>query len=641
MGHLTQALLVVGSEECNRLEAVRRYANDKAIVLTEIAESRFVQLPAEFMGEKQHLLAVLTDEQLPGYLDIAERLGCVLGVVPREKQTRLHEWFNVPRNIDEAIELAFSDQPQKVDVLRCNGEIALGLVMLGETPFLDGRSKAFQNRGHSLVEQWLYRLALIWFSVLNLFKIKPFPVYLTTTRENGLHTAITGLVAIENDIRGPAARLMGTRLEVQDGLISTLVIAPKSVREYLGFLLRGIFQGEQPLAKLPRAVSFIRCPELTLESEEPLAYFIDGKPREAKRIELKLHAKALLMNVSEVYFSRSDSKEVHRTEQLPRNEERLKMIEAHLPLFTHALESEFRDLFVILRDMARPHSTFLTLMVLSAIVASLGLFLSSPAVIIGAMVLAPLMAPIISLAMGLLRGDRGMLEQSLKTIGIGMCLAMGTAAMVALLVPIERITNEIAGRLQPNLLDLGVAIASGIAGAYANVREDVAKSVSGVAIAVALVPPLCVSGIGLGWLDWHVFSGSMLLFLTNLVGISLAAALTFLFLGYAPFQRARRGLGMSLVLLVLVAIPLTLSFVDITKHWQIEKIAAGQVFIIEGKRITLSNVQVNLKGERVVLQADMLSRSGVTYDEIKHLKAQLERELEQPIELELTPRISL
>ena len=67
-------------------------------------------------------------------------------------------------------------------------------------------------------------------------------------------------------------------------------------------------------------------------------------------------------------------------------------------------------------------------------------------------------------------------------------------------MPVDRITTEMAGRLQPNLLDLGVAIASGIAGAYAYVREDVAKSVSGVAIAVALVPPLCVSGIGIGWI---------------------------------------------------------------------------------------------------------------------------------------------
>ena len=161
MGHITQALLVVGNEECGRLEALRRYASDNAIALTEVAESRFVQSPAEFMGEQQYLLAVLTDEQLPGYLDLAERLGCVLGVVPREKQTRLHEWFNLPRNVDEAIALACSDQPQKIDVLRCNGEITLGLVMMGETPFLDGRSKRFQNRGHSLIEQWLYRLALI------------------------------------------------------------------------------------------------------------------------------------------------------------------------------------------------------------------------------------------------------------------------------------------------------------------------------------------------------------------------------------------------------------------------------------------------------------------------------------------------
>ncbi|MCJ8167887.1 DUF389 domain-containing protein [Atopomonas sediminilitoris] len=641
MSQISRALLVVGQPDCGRIEAVKRYASEQGISLDAVDESRFVQTPAECLQDHEHLVVVIDDEQLAGYLDIAERIGCSLGVVPREKQLRLHEWFSLPRNVDQAIELAFSEQTTQVDVLRCNGETTLGLVMLGDTPFIDSRSKAFRNRDHSFIEHWLYRFALVWLSLRNLFGIKPFPIRLTTTREEGLNTAITGLVAIENDVRGPAARLVNTSLSVQDGLISTLVIAPKSVGEYLAFLFTSIFQGERPLSKLPRAVSFIRCPELCIESKTSLAYFIDGQAREAERIELKLHSKAVAMKVPEDYFGRAEGKEVHRTEQLPRKAERLKMIEEHLPLFTHALEDEFRDLFVILRDMARPHSTFLTLMVLSAIVASLGLFLSSPAVIIGAMVLAPLMAPIISLAMGLLRGERGMLVQSLQTIAIGVALAMGTSALVALMIPVERITPEIAGRLQPNLLDLGVAIASGIAGAYANVREDVAKSVSGVAIAVALVPPLCVSGIGLGWMDWYVISGAMLLFLTNLVGISLAAALTFLFLGYAPLVRAKRGLTVSLMLLVLVSIPLTISFVDMARHWQIEKLVVGQTFIIQGKEINLSNLQVNLKGKQVVLHADVLSRSGVTYQDMSRLKAILERELDRPIQLELTPRISL
>src|SRR5690606_36846444 len=115
-------------------------------------------------------------------------------------------------------------------------------------------------------------------------------------------------------------------------------------------------------------------------------------------------------------------------------------------------------------------------MILSTLVASLGLFMNSSAVLIGPMLLAPLMAPIISLAMGLLRNDQGLLLGSMKSILVGLSIALVTSALVAVLVPLQRITPEIASRLQPSLFDLGVAIASGIAGGYAYAREKVMKS---------------------------------------------------------------------------------------------------------------------------------------------------------------------
>ncbi|HBF08446.1 MAG TPA: DUF389 domain-containing protein, partial [Gammaproteobacteria bacterium] len=334
-------------------------------------------------------------------------------------------------------------------------------------------------------------------------------------------------------------------------------------------------------------------------------------------------------------------KEVTRTDKLPKGEEQLKFISNALPLFTHAAESDFKDLFIQLREVARPHTTFLTLMVLSAIVASLGLFLSSPAVIIGAMVLAPLMSPIISLAMALLRRDQNLMMQSLETIAIGVCLAMGTAALVTFIIPVDRITAEIAGRLQPNLLDMGVAIASGIAGAYAYVREDVAKSVSGVAIAVALVPPLCVSGIGLGWWDWHVFSGAMLLFLTNLVGISLSAALTFLVLGFAPLDRARKGLMLSATLMGLIAIPLSVSMWEMASHWQLEQTLSQLHLKIDDQDIVLKDLHVQVHGESTVVQADVLSDRLLSLEELRTLKVQLESHAGDTLELQLTPRVRL
>ncbi|BFM12255.1 hypothetical protein R50072_24080 [Simiduia litorea] len=617
--------------------------------LTSFAYSHGIELittsEADFFGGSvdsgEHIVCILNVENVPKYLDFASLNQLSLGVVPSDAKSRLCDWLRLPVDVDEAIALAFTVDHQPIEILRCNDEIALGMVTLGSNPFVDGRSKVYKNRDHSLLERWLFKWAVAWSSILSLFKIHAFPVTLKVGDAAPISTAITGMVAIENDVRGPAARLLGASLSLENGFINALFIAPKSIMDYLSFLKDGVLYKNRPLSKLSGAVSFLRCREICVEHKESLDYFIDGKRRSSKTIRMIVMSDALLINSLPLNQDATDYKELVKTDKLPKGEEQLKLIASALPLFTHAAEGDFKDLFVQLREVARPHSTFVTLMVLSAIVASLGLFLSSPAVIIGAMVLAPLMSPIISLAMGFLRRDRNLLVQSLETIGLGVFLALLTAAMVTLIFPVDRITSEIAGRMQPNLLDLGVAIASGIAGAYAYVREDVAKSVSGVAIAVALVPPLCVSGIGLGWMDWQVISGAMLLFLTNLIGISLAAALTFLVLGYSPLVRARKGLMFSIGLMFIIAIPLTFALKDMSHQWQLEKSLSSLEIEINTRTVKLANVNVLMQNDNTTIQADVLAESELSSAELKQLKLLLEKEAGQSLRLYLTPRIVL
>lgn len=150
--------------------------------------------------------------------------------------------------------------------------------------------------------------------------------------------------------------------------------------------------------------------------------------------------------------------------------------------------------------------------------------------------------------------------ESSMQVDILSLLALGCAAAMAGVIPLHHVTGEIAARLNPNLLDIGVALVSGVAGAYAHAREEAARSLAGVAIAVALVPPLAVSGIGLGWGEWAVFQKSFLLFLTNLFGIVLAGNLTFLLLGFGPFRLAQRGLLTALALVGVVSLPLGVGF---------------------------------------------------------------------------------
>ena len=136
--------------------------------------------------------------------------------------------------------------------------------------------------------------------------------------------------------------------------------------------------------------------------------------------------------------------------------------------------------------------------------AAVGLFLDSAAVIIGAMLLAPLMTPIVSLAMGVLRGDHSLQKNSAIKIIVGVVIALLASACFSLLFPHKPVTSEMLARINPTLLDLAVAVLSGIAAAYAKSYREIIQNLAGVAIAVALVPPLAVAGIGIGNLDLSI-----------------------------------------------------------------------------------------------------------------------------------------
>lgn len=177
--------------------------------------------------------------------------------------------------------------------------------------------------------------------------------------------------------------------------------------------------------------------------------------------------------------------------------------------------------------------------IFSAGIATLGLVLNSPAVIIGAMLISPLMGSILSLGLALAAGDFILLARGIANITLSCSVAIGFAVLLIFILPFKEATSEILARIQPNTLDLGVALFSGAIGAIAICRpiKGVVTSIPGVSIAVALMPPLCVVGFGVGVafsLNWsegfQIAKGGGLLFLTNLVAISFASLLVFLML---------------------------------------------------------------------------------------------------------------
>ncbi len=195
---------------------------------------------------------------------------------------------------------------------------------------------------------------------------------------------------------------------------------------------------------------------------------------------------------------------------------------------------EQAEVSAAIRKGATLQADFYVMIALSTIIAALGLLLNSPAVIIGAMLVAPLMSAIIGMALGIVHGDQSLLLKSARTSLAGVLIAVAIGLVIGWIVPNASTTLEIMARTQPGLLDLGVALAAGAAGAYALCRKEVAASLAGVAIAVALVPPLATVGVTLALQQWQLAAGASLLFTTNLVAIAAAGAIVFLLLGFAP-----------------------------------------------------------------------------------------------------------
>ncbi|MGI9622124.1 MAG: DUF389 domain-containing protein [Acidimicrobiales bacterium] len=188
---------------------------------------------------------------------------------------------------------------------------------------------------------------------------------------------------------------------------------------------------------------------------------------------------------------------------------------------------------------------FAALMTMSVLIAVMGLLADSTAVVIGAMLVAPLMTPVLGIAAALVMGWPHRVARQAVISAIGAAGAIGLAALTAFVFPgsTDPLPGELVARTSPNLLDLGIALAAGAAGAYAQIRRAASDALTGVAVAVALVPPLAVVGITLALGEYSLASGALMLFLANVAGIVMAAAITFLICGLVPGGHLLAGSG--------------------------------------------------------------------------------------------------
>jgi uncharacterized hydrophobic protein (TIGR00271 family) len=309
-----------------------------------------------------------------------------------------------------------------------------------------------------------------------------------------------------------------------------------------------------------------------------------------------------------------------------------------LPTLTN---EERVEVYKQVRRSSRPDVDFFIMIGLSAIIACFGLLQDSTAVIIGGMLVAPLFSPILAISMAIVQGDIRLLRIAIEAALKGIVLAVGVAILIAAISPLRSIGNEITARVAPNLFDLAVALASGAAGAYAIARKDVAASLPGVAIAAALVPPLCVVGIGLAAADMQIAGGGGLLFITNLVAIVLAGSIALLLLGFRPaergerIERLRRGLVLFLILLVVISIPLAIVFLQTAEqsslHRSVQQVLSQE--IDADPYLELLDFETERIDGRVLVSLRLYAQEIPTSAEVEIWREHLSQTLEEPVQI--------
>ena len=581
----------------------------------------------EQIAADSRVLLWLGDEQIRDLAELALERQWLIGLLAHPEARQACTALGVKGDPAQLVEYYQSADAIGADALTCNGELVFSSVVIGSVLSLRPYDI---NRPQTI---WsLLSGALKGLGQLSLGSYK-----LTTAKEQVINMGALGMVGVAHTQSSLVGKRFDENLSIADGRVSLLAIAPRSILAYLWFLLRLVLPGRISLSRLPGSLALVQSERLHLEAHNGFEYLLDGKPVHAPQLELSVQPQRLRLLPGPALKPREEvdasNRETLRLNHVPVDDAAQAMRGKHLPLFNHATEDEYRELFISLRDNATPSSSFQVLMVLSVMLALAGMYANSAPVIIGAMILAPLMSPIVSLAMGLARSEPNLIRSSVKTVAVGIAWGLGCAVLLAWLMPFDVATDEMKSRMSPNLLDLFIAVISGVAGAYAHAKDEIAKSLAGVAIAVALVPPLSVAGIGLGWGDWHMARGALLLLTTNLVGISLAASATFLVMGFAPFTRAKRGLGFSLAVVAIISIPLYIAYDHLVERNQLQEQVPSGSFLLLDQEVHVGKVNVNL-AEPPLVSVVISSAERLENEHLDELKRMIRERVGRDIQLE-------
>ena len=281
-----------------------------------------------------------------------------------------------------------------------------------------------------------------------------------------------------------------------------------------------------------------------------------------------------------------------------------------------------------------PRYAFMTVM--SAGIAVLGLLLSSPAVVIGAMLISPLMNPILGLGFSLATFDFREMRRAVIALVAGAVAAVIFTALIVLVSPLKAATAEILARTRPNLFDLLVALFAALAGTFAIIRGK-GETIVGVAIATALMPPLAVVGYGLATWNLPVLGGALALFFTNLVTIALSATIMARYYGFGhslSSQQSWTQTALLVLVFVVMAVPLGISLSRIAREALTVTEVRSFLSVRFGSQSRITQLDVDFERNPIAVKSVVIAPRSAAINSTT-LRADLARKLGRPVTVQV------
>lgn len=279
------------------------------------------------------------------------------------------------------------------------------------------------------------------------------------------------------------------------------------------------------------------------------------------------------------------------------------------------------------------NTNYIVFTISACLIATFGLVSNSTAVIIGAMLIAPLMLPLRALAFAALEGEFLLFRKALFSIIGATIIAIFLSNLTGHLVNLPEFGSETLARTQPNLVDLGIAVVAGGISSFAKVRRGVSDALAGTAIAVALMPPICVVGLCLSQNKFFFAKGAFLLYLTNLLGITLACMIIFILAGYTKMNRA---LGWTVALTGLMLLPLGASFIQLVRHAHLEAEITNKLInetITVGEGVDSTKIKVDWTKNPAIIYVILQTDKEIYPNQAALVEEFIERKMKQHFDI--------